>query len=90
MWKTREEAILDHVVEITWLFEYMEKSKKIKDFNTLVGEYENGSIDVKKKIAEIAEAFEDTYPFESLETYGAYIVKIANFAEHELRKEFGW
>ena len=89
MCKNISETLLENVIEITWMFDGLEKSGKIKSWNELMDEY--GSDGVKSVIKQIAEEFERKYPFDItwVDTELDYIVEIEKFAKEELIEEFG-
>lgn len=89
MCKNITEALLEDVIEITWMFDGLEKSGKIKSWNDLMEEYSSDVI--KEEIKRIAKEFEKKYPFDTTwgDTELDYIVEIEKFSKEKLIEKFG-
>lgn len=86
--KTR---VYENIIEITWVFDKLEKSGKIKPWNTLVEELLTGSDAIKEEIIQIAEDFKKEYP-EDYDWNAAdteYLTAIQKYAEKRLINEYG-
>lgn len=83
------EALLEDVIEITWMFDSLMKSGKIRAWKDMIDEF--GSDGFKNEIKEIASEFEKKYPYET--TWDNpdfdYIEEIEKFAEKKLIEIFG-
>ena len=83
--------VYESIIEITWVFEQLEKSGDIKSFNVLVEELVTGSDAIKDTIIQIAEDFEREYPddydWNAADT--EYLTEIAVYAKRRLVEEFG-
>lgn len=83
--------VYENIIEITWVFDQLEKSGKIKPWNTLVEELVTGSDAIKETIIQIAEDFEKEYP-EDYDWNAAdteYLTEIQKYASKCLMEEFG-
>lgn len=82
-------ALLENVVEITWMFDNLMKSGKIQKWDDIIDTF--GSSGIKNEIIQIARDFEKKFPFETTwtDTDLDYIVEIENFAKEKLIKNFG-
>lgn len=83
--------VYENIIEITWVFDQLEKSGKIKPWNTLVEELVTGSDAIKETIIQIAEDFEKEYPddydWNAADT--EYLTEIQKYAEKRLINEYG-
>lgn len=81
----------ENIIEVTWVFEQLEKSGDIKPFNILVEELITGSDAIKETIIQIAEDFEKKYPknydWNAADT--EYLTEIQLYAKKRLVEEFG-
>ena len=83
--------VYENIIEITWVFDQLEKSGKIKPWNTLVEELVTGSDAIKETIIQIAEDFEKEHP-EDYDWNAAdteYLTEIQLYAEKRLINECG-
>ena len=89
--KNLTEALIEDVIEITWMFDGLIQSEKIKSWNEIC-EQEYGSDGIKNTIKKIAQDFEKRYPFETIweDTDLDYIEEIEKFAKEKLVEKFGW
>lgn len=83
--------VYENIIEITWVFDQLEKSGKIKPWNTLVEELVTGSDAIKETIIQIAEDFEKEYPedYDWNATDTEYLTAIQLYAEKRLINEYG-
>lgn len=83
--------VYENIIEITWVFEQLEKTEDIKPFNVLVEELTTGSDAIKDTIIQIAEDFEKEYPddydWNAADT--EYLTEIQVYAKERLVEEFG-
>ena len=83
--------VYENIIEITWVFDQLEKSGKIKPWNTLVEELITGTDEIKETIIQIAEDFEKEYPddydWNAADT--EYLTAIQLYAEKRLINEYG-
>ena len=88
--KNMTEALLEDVVEITWVFDTLIESNEIRSRNEIIDEF-CGSDGIKQEIRKIAEEFEKKYPFETAweDTDLDYIEEIEKFAKEKLIGVFG-
>ena len=87
MCKDLNEALLEDVIEITWLFNVLMQDKKIKSWDELTEMFTSDN--VKDEIKAIAVDFEKKFPFEtSWEDELDYFVEIHKFAEERLMNSF--
>lgn len=88
--KNMTEALLEDVIEITWMFDSLVDSGKIKSWDEILDQ-EDGSTGIKNTIKEIAQEFEKKYPFETTweDTDLDYIEEIEKFAKENLIEIFG-
>ena len=82
-------ALLEDVIEITWMFDELIQTGEIRSWNDMIDEF--GSSGFKNYIEEIAKDFEKKYPFETTweDTNLNYIEEIEKFAKKKLIKIFG-
>ena len=87
--KNITEALLEDVIEITWMFDGLIESGEIKSWNELTDEF-CGSDGIKQEIRKIAENFEKKYPFKTAweDTDLDYIEEIEKFARKKLEGIF--
>ena len=87
--KNITEALLEDVIEITWMFDGLIESGGIKSWDELIDEF-CGSDGIKQEIRKIAEDFEKKFPFETTweDTDLDYIEEIDNFAKKKLEEIF--
>lgn len=87
--KNLTEALLEDVIEITWMFDGLVQSGKIKSWDEIC-EQEYGSDGIKATIKNIAQEFEVKYPFETTweDSNLDYIEEIEKFAKEELIREY--
>ena len=87
--KNITEALLEDVIEITWMFDGLIESGGIKSWDELIDEF-CGSDGIKQEIRKIAEDFEKKFPFETTweDTDLDYIEEIENFAKEKLEEIF--
>ena len=88
--KNITEALLEDVIEITWMFDGLIESGGIKSWDELIDEF-CGSDGIKQEIRKIAEDFEKKFPFETAweNTDLDYIEEIENFSKEKLEEIFG-
>lgn len=88
--KNITEALLEDVIEITWVFDELIHTGLIRSWNDMIDEF--GSSGFKNEIKEIAREFEKKYPFETAweDTKLDYIEEIEKFAKEKLIEIFGW
>lgn len=84
-------ALMENIVEITWMFDALMKSGEIKPWDMLIDEY-CGSNGIKDQFYKIARDFEKKYPFETAweDTDLDYIEEIEKFAKEKLVDKFSW
>lgn len=84
------EALMENIVEITWLFDTLMKSGEIKPWDMLIDEW-CGSDGIKEEFYQIAREFEKKYPFDTAweDTELDYIEEIEKFAREKLIEKFG-
>ena len=82
--------VYENIIEVTWVFEQLEKSGDIKSFNVLVEELVTGSDAIKDTIIQIAEDFEKEYPddYDWNASDTEYITEIQLYAKRHLVEEF--
>lgn len=85
--KNITDALIEDVIEITWMFDTLVESDSIKSWDDIVDQ-ECGSDGIKNTIKNIALKFEKKYPFDTAWSDGKrdYINTICSFAEVELIK----
>lgn len=83
--------VYENIIEITWVFDQLEKSGKIKSWNELMEYVPTGSDGIKEVFVNIAKEFEEKYPFYSAWDSGDmdYLIEIQKFAEEKIIKEWG-
>lgn len=88
--KNMTEALLEDVIEITWVFDGLIESNEIRPRNEIIENF-CGSDGIKQEIRKIAEEFEKKYPFETAweDTDLDYIEEIEKFAKEKLVEKFG-
>lgn len=88
--KNITEALLEDVIEITWMFDDLMHTGLIRSWDDMIDEF--GSSGFKNEIKEIAREFEKKYPFETAweDTDLDYIEEIEKFAKEKLIEIFGW
>lgn len=88
--KNITEALLEDVIEITWVFDELIHTGLIRSWDDMIDEF--GSSGFKNEIKEIARKFEKKYPFETAweDTKLDYIEEIEKFAKEKLIEIFGW
>lgn len=88
--KNMTEALLEDVIEITWMFDGLIEAGEIKTWDEILDQ-EDGSDGIKNTIKEIAQEFERKYPFETTwkDTDLDYIEEIEKFAKENLIEIFG-
>lgn len=88
--KNKTEALLEDVIEITWVFDGLIKSNEIKSWDEILENF-CGSDGIKHEIRKIAEDFEKKYPFDTTweDTDLDYIEEIEKFAKEKLIEKFG-
>ena len=86
--KNITEALLEDVIEITWVFDELIHTGLIRSWNDMIDEF--GSSGFKNEIKEIAREFEKKYPFETAweDTDLDYIEEIEKFAREKLEEIF--
>lgn len=84
------EALLENVIEITWMFDSLEKNKEIKSWDNLIDEF-YGSDGIKSEIIAIAKEFEEKYPYNTVWENGDldYLEEIEKYAKKRLIEIFG-
>ena len=80
--------LMENVIEITWMFDAMEKDGRIKPWDEIIDSSPTGSDVIKDFIIQIAIEFEENYDGDENGRYD-YIEKIQEFAERRLREEYG-
>ena len=90
MCKDMTEALLENVIEITWMFDSLEHSREIKSWDDLIDEF-YGSNGIKAEIIAIAKEFEEKSPFDTTWENGDldYLEEIEKFARKRLIEIFG-
>lgn len=82
--------VYENIIEVTWVFEQLEKTRDIKPFNVLVEELPTGSDAIKDTIIQIAEDFEKEYPddydWNAADT--EYLTEIQLYAKKRLVEEY--
>lgn len=88
--KNMTEALLEDVIEVTWVFDTLMESNEIRSWNEIIENF-CGSDGIKQEIRKIAEEFEKKYPFETAweDTDLDYIEEIEKFAKEKLVEKFG-
>lgn len=88
--KNITEALLEDVIEITWVFDELIHTGLIRSWDDMIDEF--GSSGFKNEIKEIAREFEKKYPFETAweDIKLDYIEEIEKFAKEKLIEIFGW
>ena len=88
--KNMTEALLEDVIEITWMFDDLVDSGKIKSWDEIL-EQEDGSAGIKNTIKCIAQEFEKKYPFDTTweDTELDYIEEIEKFSKEKLIQIYG-
>ena len=86
--KNITEALLEDVIEITWVFDELIHTGLIRSWDDMIDEF--GSSGFKNEIKEIAREFEKKYPFEAAweDTDLDYIEEIEKFAREKLEEIF--
>ena len=86
--KNMTEALLEDVIEITWVFDELIHTGLIRSWDDMIDEF--GSSGFKNEIKEIAREFEKKYPFETAweDTDLDYIEEIEKFAREKLEEIF--
>ena len=86
--KNITEALLEDVIEITWVFDELIHTGLIRSWDDMIDEF--GSSGFKNEIKEIAREFEKKYPFETAweDTDLDYIEEIEKFAMEKLEEIF--
>ena len=86
--KNITEALLENVIEITWVFDELIHTGLIRSWDDMIDEF--GSSGFKNEIKEIAREFEKKYPFEAAweDTDLDYIEEIEKFAREKLEEIF--
>ena len=86
--KNLTEALLEDVIEITWVFDELIHTGLIRSWDDMIDEF--GSSGFKNEIKEIARKFEKKYPFETAweDTDLDYIEEIEKFAREKLEEIF--
>lgn len=89
MCKNMTDALIEDAIEITWTFESLLRTGKIKSWDEI--SYLGGSDIVKQGIKKIAEQFEEKFPYETTWEDGEldYIEEIEKFATEKLIEAFG-
>lgn len=87
--KNISEALIEDVIEITWMFDDLVESGSIKSLDEII-EQECGHDGIKNTIKDIAIKFEEKYPFDTAWKDGKrdYVNMISAFAEVELIKKY--
>lgn len=82
--------IYENIIEVTWMFDALERCGKIKPFNVLVEELTTGSDAIKDTIIQIAEDFEKEYPedYDWNATDTDYLTEIQLYAKKCLVEEY--
>ena len=83
--------IYENIVEVTWVFDQLERTGKIKSWNTLIKKLTTGSDAIKETIIQIAEDFEKEYPddYDWNASDKEYLTEIQNYATRNLIAEYG-
>ena len=86
--KNMTEALLEDVIEITWVFDELIHTGLIRSWDDMIDEF--GSSGFKNEIKEIAREFEKKYHFETAweDTDLDYIEEIEKFAREKLEEIF--
>lgn len=80
--------LIENAIEITWMFDAMEKDGRIKPWDDIIDSYPTGSDAIKDFIIQIAIEFEENYDGDENGRCD-YFEKIQEFAERRLREEYG-
>ena len=80
--------LMENVIEITWMFDAMEKDGRIKSWDDIIDSSPAGSDAIKDFIIQIAIEFEDDYDGDENGRCD-YLEKIQEFAERRLQEEYG-
>lgn len=83
------EALLEDVIEITWMLDHLINLGTLSNWDDIIDDF--GSSGIKSEIIRIARDFEKKFPFEtSWEDTGLdYIIEIEKFAKEKLIEVFG-
>jgi hypothetical protein len=83
------EALLEDVIEITWMLDGLMESGDIQKWDDIIDTF--GSSGIKNEIIQIARDFEKKFPFETSweDTELDYIIEIEKFAKEKLIEVFG-
>lgn len=82
------EALLEDVIEITWMFDSLMESGKIQKWDDIIDGL--GSSCIKNEIKQIAKDFEKKFSnIDWNDTKLDYIIEIEKFAEEKLIEIFG-
>lgn len=82
------EALLEDVIEITWMFDGLMESGKIQKWDDIIDDF--GSSGIKNEIKQIAKDFEKKFSnIDWNDTKLDYIIEIEKFAEEKLIEIFG-
>lgn len=79
--------LMENAIEITWMFDAMEKDGRIKSWDEIIDSSPAGSDAIKDFIIQIAIEFEEDYDGD--ENGCDYLKKIQEFAERRLQEEYG-
>lgn len=87
--KNMTEALLEDVIEITWMFDGLIKAGEIKSWDEIISD-ECGTDGVKNVIKDIAQKFEEKYPFDTTweDSNLDYIEEIEKFSRNELTNRY--
>ena len=80
--------LMENVIEITWMFDAMEKDGRIKPWDEIIDGSPAGSDAIKDFIIQMAIEFEEDYDSDRNGRCD-YLEKIQEFAERRLREEYG-
>ena len=81
------QRLLENTIEITWIFDNLEESGKIKSFDEIIKDIPTGSDDIKDLIMDMANKYELTLEMSHDDV--DYLDDIQKFAEERIIKEYG-
>lgn len=87
--KNITDALIEDVIEITWMFDALIENGSIKSWDDIVDQ-ECGSDGIKNTIKDIALKFEEKYPFDTAweDSNRDYVDTICAFAESKLVEKY--
>ena len=87
--KNITDALIEDVIEITWMFDALIENGSIKSWDDIVDQ-ECGSYGIKNTIKDIALKFEEEYPLDTAweDSNRDYVDTISSFAESKLVEKY--